>query len=155
MNDSQVRVADFHMKSGLTVNLSPTIPSREDLYLRSKLLLEETLEFINAAGFDVEITPSGQIHVESSGDAPDLIEMADAIADIDYINMGNAVTLGIDAEKVSVEVHRSNMTKLFPDGTFHKNDYGKVIKPETYERPQIVRVLKEQGWKPAVMAAAQ
>lgn len=41
----------------------------------------------------------------------DLVKSADAIADLHYVNTGNAVVLGLPLDKLFAEVHRSNMTK--------------------------------------------
>lgn len=39
------------------------------------------------------------------------------------------------------EVHRSNMTKVCKDGTVLRREDGKIIKPETFEEPNLDRFL--------------
>lgn len=39
------------------------------------------------------------------------------------------------------EVMRSNITKIGPDGTVQKNQYGKVIKPDTYHPPRLEHLV--------------
>ena len=55
----------------------------------------------------------------------DLVEIADAIADILYVTYGAAAAYGINADMVFDEVHDSNMSKLDEDGNPIYNDDGK------------------------------
>jgi len=71
----------------------------------------------------------------------DIVEIADALADIIYIACGTAVSYGIPLDKVFEEVHRSNMAKLV-DGKPLKREDGKVIKPVGWTAPDIAGVLK-------------
>lgn len=71
----------------------------------------------------------------------DLVEYADAIGDLLYVVYGAAVEAGIDADVVFAEVNRSNWTKLGADGQVHLRDDGKVLKPDTFEEPQLARLL--------------
>lgn len=66
-----------------------------------------------------------------------------SIAEI--IIRGIAATYELPLDALFDEVHRSNMTKVFPDGKVHKNEYGKVIKPEGYSPARIEAVLKKHG----------
>lgn len=99
-----------------------TVPGFETKELRKELLREEFEEYLAAT------------------DADDLVEIADALADMEYIIHGTALAYGID-DAVTAEVHRSNMTKVRPDGTVIRREDGKILKPEGYERPNIARVL--------------
>lgn len=54
------------------------------------------------------------------------------LCDLRYVLDGTAVSLGLPYEDAYREVHASNMTKVFPDGTFHTNENGKVIKSPGY-----------------------
>jgi tRNA-2-methylthio-N6-dimethylallyladenosine synthase len=49
---------------------------------------------------------------------------------------------------VLAEIHRSNMTKLGPDGQVVRREDGKVLKGEHYEAPDVPGVLRRQGWVP-------
>ena len=55
-----------------------------------------------------------------------------------------AWTLGIKLTPVIEEIHESNMTKLQEDGTAIYNEFGKVMKPDTYVAPDIALVLEGQ-----------
>lgn len=74
----------------------------------------------------------------------DIVEVADAIADLLYVVYGTAVSYGINIEPVFEEVHKSNMDKIWPDGELHYYPNGKVKKPEGWEPPNIKAILKEQ-----------
>ncbi len=119
MNIMQEKVLEFHQKFKLVINKSPTLSDRRTQLLRL-LLLEEELNELKQA-----------IHEE------DLYAVADALGDLAYVLFGASVSFGIDLEKVFNEIHRSNMTKIWPDGTVHYNEQGKVIKPETYSKADI------------------
>ena len=54
--------------------------------------------------------------------------------------MGMCNSVGIDFDKIWEEVKSSNMSK-FVDGKFIKNDAGKIMKPETYFKPNIKKAL--------------
>ena len=71
----------------------------------------------------------------------DVVEVADGIADMVWVIMGLASTLGIDFYKVWEAVYQSNMSKV-QDGMLIKNpETGKVMKPETYFEPKIREAL--------------
>jgi predicted HAD superfamily Cof-like phosphohydrolase len=70
----------------------------------------------------------------------DLVEVADGLADMVWVIMGMCNSVGIDFDKIWEEVKSSNMSK-FVDGKFIKNDVGKIMKPETYFKPNIKKAL--------------
>ena len=73
-------------------------------------------------------------------DEEDLVEVADGLADMVWVIMGMCNSAGIDFDKIWAEVKSSNMSK-FVDGKFIKNDSGKIMKPETYFKPNIKKAL--------------
>ncbi len=70
----------------------------------------------------------------------DLIEVADGLADMVWVIMGLCSSCGINFNKVWEEVKASNMSK-FVDGRSIKNNSGKIMKPETYFKPNIKKAL--------------
>lgn len=74
-----------------------------------------------------------------------VVEVADALGDLAYVVYGAAVSFGIDLGKVTDEIHRSNMTKVWPDGRVKKNGDGKVVKPPTYSPADLEAVLFPLG----------
>ena len=137
---------------GQVVRQYPHLPTREEQLLRARLMFEEGgVEMIKASGcclmYKGETLDLDQLTVETiPGDANDADEVAvaDAIADTLVVTLGAANTYGQDAYGTYLEVHRSNLSKVWPDGTIHKRDDGKVLKPETYSPANLVAILETQ-----------
>ena len=72
-------------------------------------------------------------------------DIADGGADLVWVIQGLFITLGIDFDAVWEEVKKSNMSKVSDNGKIKKRTDGKILKPESYFKPDIERVLKEQG----------
>ena len=70
----------------------------------------------------------------------DLVEVADGLADMVWVIMGMCNSCGIQFDNVWKEVRASNMSK-FVDGKVIKNDYGKIMKPKSYFKPNIKNAL--------------
>jgi predicted HAD superfamily Cof-like phosphohydrolase len=71
----------------------------------------------------------------------DVVEMADACADLIWVIEGFCHTMGIPLQKVWDEVARSNMSKIAPCGKVLKRADGKVQKPDTYSPPDIESII--------------
>ena len=117
-------VKAFHQAFGQRVAEKPELPDTSERTLRMKLLAEEMYEYTIAENEN------------------DLVEIADALADIIYIACGTAVSYGIPLDDVFEEVHASNMAKLV-DGKPLKREDGKVIKPADWNPPDVEGVLKK------------
>jgi predicted HAD superfamily Cof-like phosphohydrolase len=115
-------VREFMLACDQVEHVVPTWPSKSVQALRVNLIHEELGELIDAI------------------DAHDMVEVADALADLLYVVYGAGVAFGINLNDVFAEVHRSNMTKIV-NGKAIKNADGKVIKPLSYEPPDIAAVL--------------
>ena len=115
-------VRDFHKAFGQRVGETPELPEKDERELRKKLLAEEYTEYVVAEYNN------------------DLVEIADALADIIYIAAGTAVSYGIPLDTIFAEVHRSNMSKLV-DGKVIRRSDGKVQKPEGWNPPNIKNIL--------------
>lgn len=63
--------------------------------------------------------------------------LAKELADLLYVVYGTAEELGIPLEEVFKAVHESNMSKVWPNGEVHYNEFGKVMKPPTYSKPDL------------------
>ena len=124
MSNFYTDVRDFHIAFSQPVGDKPHLPVDKERTLRKTLLHEEMNEYFAAERID------------------DIVEIADALADIIYIACGTAVSYGIPLDKVFEEVHRSNMAKLV-DGKPLKREDGKVIKPEGWKPPDIAGVLEK------------
>jgi len=124
MNTEQQMVKYFHTKFGCDIADKPVLVNDALLLLRSRLILDETAEFVAAAS------------------KHDFVEMIDALCDLLYVIYGAAVVLGVDLEPVFAEVQRSNMTKTGGG----KDTGGKVLKGKDFEEPNILGELIKQGW---------
>lgn len=119
-NADKVRV--FHDISEIATPSRPTLIESGRLALRADLIQEEIGEWLDA-------------HC-----AGDIVEVADAIADLLYVVYGTAHEYGLPIDAIFAEVHRSNMTK-FPDGKIIRRADGKIMKPDTWEPPRIKEIL--------------
>ena len=117
-------VRDFHQAFGQRIGDKPELPDENERKLRVKLLREEFREYLDGESFN------------------DLVEVADALADIIYIACGTAVSYGIPLDDVFAEVHRSNMAKLV-DGKVIRREDGKVQKPDGWTAPDVKGVLEK------------
>lgn len=72
---------------------------------------------------------------------PNLIESADAVADLDVVINGFGIRSGFDMQALSREVFSSNMSKLDADGKpiYHPN--GKIAKSDQFKQPNIAAAL--------------
>lgn len=76
------------------------------------------------------------------------IEDGDIDRNLSYAEIvvrGVAAVYNIPLEAVFDEVHRSNMTKVWPDGKIRKDAGGKVVKPDSYEPARVAAVLEQSG----------
>lgn len=142
MNSNQARVLNFvrqipHQAKNLPEPFMPTIPPYEVRLLRARLILEETIEQINALGFSLDV---GEFVPCLK---PDLIEIIDAVADIEVINYGTAVSCGVDMEHIYNEVMNNNDLKLTTGSIVD----GKLTKAKDHPRPDIVSHLIAQGYR--------
>lgn len=117
------QVREFHEKFGVEILDRPAIPSSDREILRHNLISEEWLEF------------------SAAWSQRDLVEIADALADMIYVILGTALSYGIPLAAVFDEVHRTNMLKV---GGATRDD-GKILKPEGWKAPDIAGILRKAG----------
>lgn len=118
-------LAESHRAQGLVTSQAPTLDVPAEVKeLRCALIEEEAAEFRAAL------------------DAHDIVEVADAIADLLYVVYGAALTFGIPVREVFTEVHRSNMTKLDDDGNPQYRADGKVLKGPNFSPPKLWPILE-------------
>lgn len=144
IRNSYERVKEFHEVFGHPVGEKPELPSDDRQELRVALIFEEAIELAEALGFstaDVKDSVNYMLYKIGSIHEQDIVGAADALGDLDYVVNGAALELGIDLPAVTAEVHRSNMTKLGPDGKPIYREDGKILKGEGYEPPNLEKVL--------------
>ena len=134
MSKLRQQVREFMVASRQALPSCPYVPPEDVVRLRLSLVVEEVRELTDAC-----IDSDHQVRV-------DLVEVADALADIDYVVEGMRQAFGIDGGPVADEVHASNMRKFGP-GAWVRED-GKWMKPPDWVPPDIRKKLIEQGWVP-------
>lgn len=160
----------------------PGIPPEAVRVLRAELLLEECLETIAALGISVHmelkpgiltgerlgvtISKESEFTYHACGPV-DLTQIADGLADMEYVELGTAIACGLWLEPFFQEVHRSNMTKCWTDaeiatlqnfdGQIHAapnpvedrkwvvlTRSGKYLKSPSYERAELHHIVLQQ-----------
>ncbi len=119
------RVKEFHEVFGHPHPGAPTLLDGGRQTLRVDLIQEELDEYKDALL------------------AGDIVAVADALGDLDYVVNGAAIEHGIELPVITAEIHRSNMTKLGPDGKPIYREDGKILKGEGYEPPRLEPLLAQ------------
>lgn len=123
------KVEEFFVKFGLPTveNYAPHVPTPEAFLFRYGHIMEEMTELLQAYR------------------KGDVMEMADALADILYLTYGTAHVCGIPVDDVFAEVHRANMQKERSTGA--DDPRGKrssgldIVKPAGWKAPDVAGVL--------------
>lgn len=147
---------EFHDVMGIATAASPQAIPAEDVPVVIELIREEFIdELIPALGFKATFTHEGKLDTLERVAEPNVQEIYDAFIDILYVTYGGLNRAGMDAEPGYDEVQGSNMSKLGEDGKpiiAGENDPdgifpGRVKKGPNYYKPNLARVLAEQGWQ--------
>ena len=127
--DTLAMVREFHDKFELTSHISdaPRHLPLDVALMCVQALVEETGELAHALG------------------KRDLVGVLDALCDLQYFLDGTFIACGLSDVKVAAvaEVHRSNMTKLWPDGRPRRDTSGRVMKGPDYEPPVLEQFIPE------------
>jgi predicted HAD superfamily Cof-like phosphohydrolase len=141
------QVTAFHKAMGQPILPRPQVPSDDRVRLRLKLIAEEFFELLDACGVHPighdEETPYESINCAINYIGVDLVKVADALADLDYVIEGTRLEFGINGAPIADAVHASNMKKT----TGERRDDGKVLKPKDWTPPDIAGELRKQGWE--------
>ena len=124
----QALVQEFHETFGHPVALTPGLISKERAAFRVSLIEEELQELKDAI------------------EAGDLVEIGDALGDLEVVINGTGLEYGIRLPEVVREIHASNMSKLGEDGEPIDRVEGELLKGANYGDPRIDVVLEGQGW---------
>jgi len=104
------------------------------LVMRMDLIEEEALEIADEL-------PG--VFTNRTQEAIDKAAFTKELADLLYVTYGMAVTFGLPIDEVFERVHRSNMSKLGPDGKPLYRDDGKVLKGPNYQPPKLDDLFDE------------
>lgn len=146
MTNFQKNVLSFMKAVGQSCPDSPTTTDNLTRVLRISLLIEEVLELAEASGVKVclfnDDTPLSinDFNYNIEGEV-DLVEVADALADINYVSVGAACSYGLDLEPFEDEVCRSNNSKIA--NGFRRED-GKWQKGPNYSAANLAPILEQQ-----------
>ena len=124
------QVQIFHETYGLPVKDSPDISDPKTNGLRINLLAEEVEELQEAL------------------EAGDMVEVLDALTDIQYVLDGAYLSFGLQDVKMAAfeEVQRSNMSKLGADGKpIVREEDGKILKGPDYFKPDLGQFIKKEN----------
>lgn len=142
---------------GKRASLDPEDIAPERLHLKLSLIAEEFIELIEAAYGTASagiLELAWGLAQDADEGARDIVEFADALADLDYVINGAALEAGIPHDAVFSSVHRSNMSKLGDDGKPVVSDgvtpaaydgevkpKGKLLKGPNFSEPDISGLL--------------
>jgi len=145
MSKLQDQVKEFMLAAGQECPVNPTGPSGNTRILRAKLILEEALEYCEAAGIDVFVNRSGEpanfclsdLDFYDTGKCNiDLVGVADAAADLLIVVQGMALSFGFDTDPIVDAVHENNITK-FIDG-YKAVDLKPIVKSQNPDKDYLL-----------------
>ena len=138
-------VLQFHHTYSVPIRpfSDPTL-DYERMNMRMSLIAEEFAELMGAvygprARAIIEAA-TAEAAAADEGER-DVIEAADALADLVYVVYGMAIESGMNLDSVLAEVQASNLSKLMPDGSVKLREDGKVLKGPNFFQPNIARGL--------------
>lgn len=142
----------FHQhipEEGTPPSLLPPTISEDRLTLKMALIAEEFAELVEAVYGDKAaktIRTAYRTAVGLDDQNRDVVEAADATADLRVVLDGFDIECAIPTEAVLEEVFSSNMSKLDDDGQPILSDgetapVGKIMKSNNYVPPNVRRVL--------------
>lgn len=147
--EHQQRVEEFMVLAQQELPAKPCIPGRKVRELRAKLILEEAIETIEALGFRVDLPGYREDEAELDMDHveliaaydPNLVEIADGVADLSVVAIGTLSACGIDDQDILEAIDVSNLNKFAPGG--HKRADGKWIKPPGWRAPDLLEIMND------------
>ena len=138
-------VLQFHHTYSVPIRSfsDPTL-DYERMNMRMSLITEEFAELMGAvygprARAIIEAATVEAVAADEG--ERDVIEAADALADLVYVVYGMAIESGMNLDSVLAEVQASNLSKLMPDGSVKLREDGKVLKGPNFFQPNIARGL--------------
>lgn len=158
--EHQVRVEKFMRLAEQAAPSMPTLPDYRTRELRAALILEEALETIKALGFEVGHTIT-QLDSSVAYDRgrpewvplydpelresfiPDLVEIADGVADISVVSVGTLIACGLRDDPILRLVDENNLAKFGPGGKRRAD--GKWQKPPDHVPPDLHGEIQRQS----------
>ncbi len=145
------RVREFTKESGRDVPDTPQLMNKTEVLFLIKMMLDEIMELGATVSQSSElklemikmICDSKDIQMIITTNTNELIaEQADALVDCHYYALDAAAKKGVNLSRVFDVVHQANMDKRDPTtGKFIKREDGKIIKPDGWKAPDIVKEI--------------
>lgn len=125
--DTLALVKSWHEHFQVPVLDNPALP-KDRVEMRLAILEEEVRE------------------LRSAVEAGDIVEVLDALCDIQYVLDGNFLEFGLHKLKQAAfsEVHASNMSKLGADDQPILREDGKLLKGPNFFRPDLAQFLQDK-----------
>lgn len=147
------RISTFHNKMNLLSAKRPVRPTPDRLLLRTRLILEEFIEFLHSAGckdpellidklMDQKTDPS--LVIEPGDEFTDEVDMpgcAHELTDILVVTMGAGDSMGLKLSPCFDAIMDANMTKLDDNGKPIRRPDGKIEKGPNYVKPNISQII--------------
>lgn len=148
------KVREFTLDPSLTHDPTPRALNKEEVRFLLGMCVSELVEMAQTVTDTPEeamkmITDSVSSDLTRNYEKPRseigiMAEQADAAVDCWYYLLNGFCKKNINPSRVFNVVHNANMAKKFPDGTFHRREDGKIIKPPNWEEPNIEKEIIEQ-----------
>lgn len=145
--DPEALVRQFHETYAMPISTEAATVDYDRVHMRMSLILEEVVELVGAVYGPASATVLAQAvrGVREADDGTrDVVEAADALADLTYVVYGMALESGISLPHVLAEVQASNMSKLDASGKPLYREDGKVLKGPGFFPPDIARALRHR-----------
>lgn len=123
--------------SQMVEEFAETAGQKKDPQMARKLILEEFIEWVEAAGaspYDVATLKMVLYQMTFSGEVDPKHELKE-MADLEYVLYGYARTKDYDLGGAVKAVHNNNMGRMFQaDGTIQRREDGKILKNPDYPK---------------------
>jgi predicted HAD superfamily Cof-like phosphohydrolase len=153
-------VREFTLATGRSVPDTPRPMTYDEVKFLIGMKLSEMVEFAQTVTPDADTavelvrglvaTDLKSNYVKPTDPIDIIADQADAEVDSAYYGFNAFAKCGVNLARVFDQVHTANMAKRFPDGTFHKREDNKVIKPPGWREPdiraEIARQYNQGSW---------
>jgi len=148
------KVRQFTKGCGRECPVEPRVMTYNEVKFLIGMMLSEIVELAQTVTADadeaVELVRSLAVidlkrnYVKPTDQLQLIADQADAAVDCAYYAYDAFAKTGVNLSYVFGLVHKANMDKRFPDGTFHTRDDGKIIKPPNWKAPDILAEILVQ-----------
>ena len=147
-------VREFTMGCGRECPERPRPMTRDEVSFLIGMMLSEIVELAQTVTDDSDEavnlvkdlvrTDLKRNYIKPTDSVDIIADQADAVVDCAYYGYDAFAKTGVNLRRVFNVVHKANMDKRFPDGTFQKREDGKIIKPPGWCEPDIRAEIERQ-----------